>query len=407
MLAFLSLASAASSKAGNIHYVATTGSDGNEGSIKSPWGTVQHAVERSRPGDTILVRGGIYQEGEVWMRADYGHCGVQGNLLTIKSYLNEIPVFVNSARPFIIQCDYIRVEGLHFKNGKDISIRGERTTIQIINNSFTGSGYAWDAIGITGNNILVEGNTCDINKNTVGTQGHCYYISTGSNIIIKNNVAKGMTGYGIHVFDQRRSEDRPGYEHLIKDVIIEGNIVSNSEQRAGIVLAAYDHARIENVIIRNNIVFNNATGGIYIPGIVANVKVYNNTLFGNHGPALAIYGPPQEVSNIIIKNNIFDVTNAGSWTTNATHVGVEKNNSSIILEKNLYWPDRVKLVNISDSSPLVGDPRFINPQAENYHLQPDSAAIDKGLTLADVPNDKDGIKRPQGSAFDIGAFEFH
>lgn len=405
MLLLITWVPVASSSAEEIYYVSPTGSDGNSGSQKNPWATVEHAARKSKPGDTILVRGGTYQEGEVWLRAVHGHGGAQGKLLTIKAYPNEIPVFVNSKRPFIIECDYIRIEGLHFKNGKSIGAGGiNRTTIQLVNNSFTGSGYAWDAIGVSGNNILLEGNVCDINGNTAGTQGHCYYISHGSNITIRNNMAKGMTGYGIHVFDQRRSEDHPGFERLINNVIIEGNMVSHSQQRSGIILAAYDHARIENVIIRNNVLFNNAHSGISIPGIVSNVRIYNNTLFGNGENALSIYGTTRDVTNVEIKNNIFDLTNSKS--SNAYHVSNEKGNTSLVLQNNLYWPKPLRLNKLSDSSAVIGDPRFVNPSTGDFRLKGGSAAVDQGMAFEDVSRDRDGVPRPQNSTFDIGAYEY-
>jgi parallel beta-helix repeat protein len=399
----MTLGPVAAGNAGEIYYVSPTGSDGNSGSQISPWANVEYAARKAKPGDTIFVRGGTYQEGEVWLRAKFGHGGAPGKLLTIKAYPNEIPVFVNSKRPFIIECDYIRIEGLHFRNGKSIGAEGN--TVQIVNNTFTGSGYGWAPVNIGGTNILVEGNKCDINGNTVGTQGHCYYIGNGSNITIRNNTARGMTGYGIHVFDQRRSGDPPGFERLIKNVIIEGNMVSHSQQRSGIILAAYDHARIEDVIVRNNVAFNNPGAGIYIPGIVSNVKIYNNTVFGNGDIALSIYGTTRDVTNVEIKNNIFDLTN--SKTPNACHVLNGNGNTSIVLQNNLYWPKPVRLEKLSDSSPVIGDPRFVNPGERDFHLLPGSAAIDKGIPLGEVSHDKDGIKRPQGAAFDLGAFELH
>jgi parallel beta-helix repeat protein len=392
-----------SGKSGNYYYIAPNGSDGNNGSLSHPWATVQHAGTRAKPGDTVFIRGGIYNEGEIWLRADYGHGGTQGRLLTIQAYPGEKPIFVNGERPFIIKCDYIRIEGLHLKNGKSIGVNGN--TIQIVNNTFTGSGYTWAAVHAGGTNILLEGNICDINGNTVGTQGHGYYISHGSNITIRNNMAKGMTGYGIHVFDQRRSGDPSGFERLIKNVIIDGNVVSHSEQRSGIILAAYDHARVENVIIRNNVLFNNAQSGIYIPGIVSNVKIYNNTLFGNGETALPITGTTRNVASVEIKNNIFDLTKSKS--PNAYHVINAKDNTSLVLQNNLYWSKPLRLYKLSDASTIIGDPHFVNPLEGNFRLLPGSAAIDKGIPLSDVSQDKDGIKRPQGTAPDLGAFEFH
>ena len=48
---------------------------------------------------------------------------------------------------------------------------------------------------------------------------------------------------------------------------------------------------------------------------------------------------------------------------------------------------------------------FVNVTAHNYQLSPTSPANDSGTTIALVTADRDGTKRPQGSAYDIGAYE--
>src|SRR5207302_750960 len=50
--------------------------------------------------------------------------------------------------------------------------------------------------------------------------------------------------------------------------------------------------------------------------------------------------------------------------------------------------------------------KFVNAAANDFHLQAGSPAIDAGITLAQVPVDADGVSRPQGKAYDIGAYEF-
>ena len=58
------------------------------------------------------------------------------------------------------------------------------------------------------------------------------------------------------------------------------------------------------------------------------------------------------------------------------------------------------------ASNFIGDPKFVNPAQGNFKLQKGSPAIDKGATLSDVPCDFDGNRRPAGSAYDMGAFEY-
>ncbi|HRF49186.1 MAG TPA: right-handed parallel beta-helix repeat-containing protein [Anaerolineales bacterium] len=385
------------------YYVATTGSDSSPGTFSQPWATLQHAGETAEPGDTVLVRGGTYTEGEIWLRSDYGHCGsAAGGLVTIRAYPGEAPLFTNAVRSLYISCDYLRIEGLRFTNGKSIAIWGlDRTTIQLVSNRFTGSGYAYDAISTEGNNILLEGNVCDIEGNTQGTQGHCYYIHHGTNITLRNNLARGMTGYGIHVFDQRRSEDPSTFTRLIKDVVIEGNVAYESEQRSGLILAASDGARIENVVVRNNLFFNNPVAGINLSSDARAISIDHNTLVNNGLGGILIYGPGT-LQTLYLRNNLIDLGSQAS----AKHIDNQRTDVTPVVDHNLYWPAPARLTNASDTAPITGNPHFVNGAAGDFHLGGDSAAIDSGLALAQVVADRDGVVRPRGAAYDVGAYEF-
>ena len=66
---------------------------------------------------------------------------------------------------------------------------------------------------------------------------------------------------------------------------------------------------------------------------------------------------------------------------------------------------------------LERDPLFVNAVGNNYHLQLSSPAIDAGVIHTaysmffslyglSIQVDKDGIARPQNSAWDVGAFEY-
>jgi hypothetical protein len=51
------------------------------------------------------------------------------------------------------------------------------------------------------------------------------------------------------------------------------------------------------------------------------------------------------------------------------------------------------------------DPGLVNPTGYDFHLRADSLAIDSGATVQ-VPTDYEGRARPQGSGYDIGAYEY-
>jgi hypothetical protein len=53
------------------------------------------------------------------------------------------------------------------------------------------------------------------------------------------------------------------------------------------------------------------------------------------------------------------------------------------------------------------DARLVDEASLDCHLLPDSPAVDTGTTLDSFSIDKDGIPRPQGAAWDIGAYEYN
>jgi hypothetical protein len=53
---------------------------------------------------------------------------------------------------------------------------------------------------------------------------------------------------------------------------------------------------------------------------------------------------------------------------------------------------------------ISGDPKFVS--SSNFSLQPTSLARDAGMTLSEVTTDFLDVSRPQGPAYDIGAYEY-
>jgi hypothetical protein len=122
----------------------------------------------------------------------------------------------------------------------------------------------------------------------------------------------------------------------------------------------------------------------------------------NAGSNAAIYTESGTGSVLIYQNTITNNTMFGIHTTSGTFGHVLENNI-------VYLNTPVNVVNdsgASDVTNLVGvNPVFVNPSSDNYQLTVGSPAIDAGTTNA-YTTDILGVTRPQGSAFDIGAYEF-
>jgi hypothetical protein len=154
-----------------------------------------------------------------------------------------------------------------------------------------------------------------------------------------------------------------------------------------------------NIIIRNNVFYNITRGwGIQRYGsTVDQLYIVNNTFaFPNPNRDGQII-LAATTTNLFIENNIFYLP--------GQNVGISGTQSGAIIDHNL-------------STGAVGgggtgtnientDPMFVNPTGLDFHLQPGSPAINAGLALQIVLFDYDGIARPVGGAWDIGAFESH
>lgn len=161
--------------------------------------------------------------------------------------------------------------------------------------------------------------------------------------------------------------------------------------------------------------------GIFIrPGggtVSDNIHVYNNTIVNANALGVELDvtdNAPAELSNVKIKNNLLYESNSITinqlfgevaglevdynclWASDPGWQQVHYNGSS-------YAPPYAGLnENGTDEKPLLAD-----VPGRDYHLAaPDQACMERGVDLSPFfAADKDGIPRPQGTAWDVGAYE--
>lgn len=355
---------------GAVYYIAPNGADSAPCSESAPCATIERvATQVMRAGDLVLVRGGTYAESEVWIRGEYGHSGAPGAQKAIKVFPGEEAFLVNPARPFIVDADYITLSGFHFRNGKstgipDTGLPGRRGN-RFINNTFTGT-IAWGAIDTHGDDHLLAGNVCDVAGSTVGTQGHCYYISYGSGTQIRYNVGAGAPGYGIHLFDQLRSSN--DFRREIRNVLIEGNLLKNSTQRSGMIIAMSDEGRIgnviDNVVVRGNTFTANSHLGLVIGGAVRNVSVAGNTFLQNGRQGIHVANEAT-VSGIAITGNTLTQSDNSNCRNDCAWYGLAHIETGaaagVVIQGNYYLPAPPVIIGGSDSAPATQPPAPLVP----------------------------------------------
>jgi len=182
----------------------------------------------------------------------------------------------------------------------------------------------------------------------------------------------------------------------------------------------------KNGRIYNNILANNQRRGIYLSAS-DNTQVYNNTIVGTGGySAIEAGGMPRTGATLtgnIIQNNIishgaskYDLFIAAPNGTTISNNVSDYNNyfrpgSAIQLSLGTmyYNVSSFSAATNMDKHSINIDPMFVSlakpTKAENYAVASASGTIDKGVSNGLTSYDYENVKRPNGGAFDLGAFE--
>ena len=129
-----------------------------------------------------------------------------------------------------------------------------------------------------------------------------------------------------------------------------------------------------------------------------NWKIYNNTFIGGRAQLAIGYGSPAP-TGWEIKNNLFYncTTQYMFGAPNGVIANNYRNNSP------WGWGTCTNCVTSTESSSAL----FPSAGSGDYHLGSGSQAVNAGATLtAGFAADADGVSRPQGGAWDMGAFEY-
>jgi len=272
-------------------------------------------------------------------------------------------------------------------------------------------------------NIQIEGNTIyNIGNMGIDCDG------AGNPVwrcMVKNNQIYDITGEGVGILLENAF-----------DSIAEANEIYRVKQGIGIInygppIIQEEYRTTDtHTIIRNNVIHNTSQDGIICKGSPGG-KALNNTIYDTRqtpgywaGIGLTGY-EGYYCHNWEIKNNV--VSQAGKyaiWYDSPT--GGLNNLSS---DYNLFDFDSTEEIFIwivyseteedwtqyslsqmqnqkqLEKHSISGKSMFIYETIGDFHLQGSSPAIDAGNNVG-VTSDFDGVQRPQGSAYDIGAFEF-
>jgi hypothetical protein len=225
---------------------------------------------------------------------------------------------------------------------------------------------------------------------------YAFYINGGDNLIERCNIFD-TSGYGIQLYNgwtgSPYNADQPARNiirnNVIHDITRSGDAVGSAGccRVSGIVIATYGGAgnQVYNNIVYNLSFTNGFGGGIELYSGTDTV-VYNNTVYNTLQNISGIVLDQPQSGTTILRNNITYQNSGGGLALN--------NGATATQDHNLF----------------TGNPLFVNAPTD-FHLQAGSPGINGGTPVTTtceggVGNcDIAGTTRPQGSAFDIGAFE--
>ncbi|MFN3671022.1 MAG: right-handed parallel beta-helix repeat-containing protein [Bosea sp. (in: a-proteobacteria)] len=390
-----------------IYYVSPKGSDGQAGTLDRPFASLQYAHDLAKPGDTIYLRGGVY---ELTSGIQLTNDGSSGKPITITNYPGEKPILDGSrmtsdeyygrsgAGGWVLDGSSIswnHISGLEVRGGPmgGVVIRDEshNNILERLDVHSNGRLSEWEGKGVSlygpaSNNLLRNIDSHD-NRDLNTDNADGFHVSTtGSGNVLRANRAWGNSDDGFDFFNiQDGTRGAP--------VLIEGNWAfkngfdasgnaagdGNGFKLGGMRSGSGSESGGHTVV--NNVAWSNASIGFDQNDASIDMKLYNNSAYNN---GLYNYGFWSGDSSFI--NNV----SAGSGKLSASGSG--SSNSW-----NFASPTSADFISLSDATARgarAADGSL--PASDFLHLSSSSKLIDKGVDVG---------RAYAGSAPDLGSFE--
>ncbi len=421
-------------------YLSPSGNDSGLGTYESPWATWDHVDEHVAPGDTVWHLNGIYYPtASETLNTD--------GPITYRAYPGAMPIFDLGGQDYVRRSNasYITFQELWFRNAG-------RYCLELVGDNVAGGHYLIDrchfeGIDATGHEDLVKflTNATDSEVKgsyfTKGCQNFLDSFASGLNVHHNTFFRSGYDGEGqpqAIIFKGGANtgsslhhnwfQDCPpvgNYEDIYSCVIEIGGW-SGSGRGTGYECdncLVYDNVvctsgasalhliEVDTVLVcGNTFVVRQGRWGVVVMGNYAtlpfhdhscNVTVQNNVFVGGWMGAVYV----EAKSALAIHNNSFDYNRYSRLGSGFEDFRVGGTMGGGDAGKIWYSFAGWRTLTGNDAHSQMADPGFESEGEYNFKPAAGSTLLDSGVTVVAVTDDYDGISRPQGSAYDIGAYE--
>lgn len=429
---------------GSIRFVSASGSDGNDGSFAHPWATVVHAKNTMAAGDITYLMNGVTEVAEENASAVVAieRGGEPGRPLALVAYPGAHPTIGSTALEYGIR---VLGDGVGDWVLAGLTLRGQIEAAEVggfgsqrwrvIGNDIScpvGDGQTGCFTAALASHVTFLGNEVhDVGAQSSpqpSKQYHAVYFTTDTNHVEVgwNHIHSNRTCRAIQFHSSPLCIPNCGptdttgfnqYDLVVHDNLIHGDVCD------GIVFATVDPSR-GPVRAFNNVIYDVGRGPsppdgdanytcIYISGGTNTgpdgtgiVEVFNNTLHDCGARALlpgaigdeGMIGRAPYSTGLIMRL----VDNVVLARSGEPYVSPSSDTTLIQGSNNLWFGNGASPGFLSAN--INADPRFVNLAAFDFHLAAASPAVNTGIATA-ATRDFDGVTRPQGAAFDLGAFE--
>jgi hypothetical protein len=201
---------------------------------------------------------------------------------------------------------------------------------------------------------------------------------------------------GENALDTKAKGDAADHGFVVRDCVIHGFRTGWIGNQAGLNIKKSVHGVVERCTLYDNeLAFRMRAPAS--PVVIKNCVVYDN----DHAIRYEDGIEDLQLYNSTVVDNVEHLLDGGGGGLGSGFVA-----------SNVLFEGAVPVEAASDPSNQAVDPgamsgTFVDPGNRNYRLNANATPVDAGVDLSGiVDDDRDGVPRPQGAGYDVGAYEY-